>query len=208
VTSALVKKPIIELLADLEGAGVATPTRLNLKGEISYKRCEALARYIGGLRDATAWWMGDLFAYAKATYDDDHAYQLAEAFGRSPDRVSDYCYVSERVAAPERHPALSWTHHRAVAKLDPDEQRLWLDKAEDELWTASDLREQIKGSTRSRTGKETVGTATVGEVRPVPSELEKAARAVVRAANPDGNGFMLVPVDTWARFLSVLGMED
>lgn len=188
--------------AELIGAGALTPLGLRfdkIGKEVSYDRCEALAAFLGSLRDATAWGFGDLLAYVEAVYGENEMHQVAESTGRSPDRCADYLRVSNGVASKQRHPDLSWTHHRHVAKLAPDDQSYWLQQAHDQKWTSHELRENVMAS-RTPTKE---GGGSGGAV--VAVELEKAARALVRAGNPDGNGFILVPVDKWARFCSALG---
>lgn len=194
--------------SELIKSGVLTPTGLNTAklGDITYNRAEALAAFFGTLRDAAAWAIGDLLVYADAAYGADEIYQLGEATGREPPTVGRYMRVSARVGAQVRRRELSWTHHRVVAKFDsPDEQTRWLDKAVQKRWTAGELQEQISADSGPRAGNEQGGGGSGGAV--VVMELEKVARALVRAGNPDGNGFILVPVDAWARLLGVLGEE-
>lgn len=194
---------------ELIKAGALTPTglRLDKLGKtLTYNRCEALAAFLGSLRDSTAWALGDLLVYVEIAFGENEMHQLAESTGRSPEQLGQYMRVSAKVSAQQRNPALSWTHHRHVAKLAPDDQSYWLSKAEEKRWTSGELWEQVRTDSGSRTGNEG-GSEGGGSGSVVVEELEKAARAVWRAGNPDGNGFVLVPVDTWARFGSALGLE-
>lgn len=194
--------------SELIKQGVLTPTGLNMTklGEITYDRAESLAAFFGTLRDASAWAIGDLLVYAEAVYGVNEMAQIAESTGRAPDQVGRYMRVSGKVDRAQRRRELSWTHHRIVASLVPAEQTHWLDKAVQKRWTSGELQEQLSADSGPRAGNsEQGGGGSGGAV--VAMELETAARDLWRTGNPDGNGFILVPVDKWARLGAALGLE-
>ncbi len=57
-----------------------------------------------------------------------------------------YKYVSASVELSYRDDNLLWQHHRAVAPLEPEKQKYWLDKASELGWKVKDLRRAIKES--------------------------------------------------------------
>jgi hypothetical protein len=133
-------------VAVLEESGVVTtPTSLELPPDLSYDHYERIGGFLGRLRDATAWWIGDWLAFgANAPYS-EKAEQAAEATGRSPRTLTSYLHVAMYVHPSRRRQGLSWTHHRAVSMLPPKEQRSWLKRAEQQRWTSSELKAQIAG---------------------------------------------------------------
>jgi len=55
-----------------------------------------------------------------------------------------YARVASRVSRDRRNPELSWSHHRAVAPLEPSQQIEWLDRAQEKGWTKGELEDAIK----------------------------------------------------------------
>lgn len=56
---------------------------------------------------------------------------LAEATGFSEETIRNDGFVAERVESARRRAVLSWSHHREVLGLEPDNQDSSLDKAEE-----------------------------------------------------------------------------
>jgi len=138
VTTVAVREPL-DLLTRLEREGKATPTALILTDDLDFDSYEALGRYLGALRDATAWWIGDWLIFGEFVYGEKYA-QAVEATGRSKQTLKNYAWVASKVPASRRKATLSWSHHEAIAKLDPREQRTWLGRAEKQGWSIEELR--------------------------------------------------------------------
>jgi hypothetical protein len=120
-----------------------TPTALVLTDpNLPAERFETIGRYLGALRDGTAWWLGDWMNFGEGVYGES-AYQLAESAGRSPQTMKSYRWVADRVVRSRRREGLSWSHHQVVAALEPREQKRWLDRAEREALGRAELRELI-----------------------------------------------------------------
>jgi hypothetical protein len=58
--------------------------------------------------------------------------------------MREYLRVSEKVPRSIRREKLSWSHHRAVAALEPPEQKQWLRRAEDERLSHHQLRDALR----------------------------------------------------------------
>ena len=56
----------------------------------------------------------------------------------------DAGWVSRQIETSRRREVLSWSHHKEVAALEPDEQDEFLDKAIDEGWTRNELRTHVR----------------------------------------------------------------
>ena len=166
---------LIGPLAELESVEAFSPTGLDLsRVEMDYDRWEAVGRYLGRLRDATAWALGDWLRYGEATFGERYA-QGVEATGRSEQTLMNYRSVARAVPPSRRNAALSWSHHRAVVKLDPADQRQWLDRAEEGGWSVAELTDKLRalGSGSPHVGNEEL---------PRHLRIEEAARAVWRSS--------------------------
>lgn len=97
------------------------------------------------MRNAMPWWLGDLINMGEAKYGEKYA-QVVEVTGVPVEQLANYANVARKVSF--RNENLSWSHHKHVAPLEPSEQREWLDTAEAEGWTSSELRDHLKGARR------------------------------------------------------------
>jgi hypothetical protein len=175
VTAPARHSELLALVAALDDGGVLAPTSLTLSDpNPDYDRVQALARYLGALRDATAWWIGDLILYAETTFGEE-AYQLDGALGRSPDTLRRWAWVARAVPPVRRRTSLSFTHHEKVAKLSPAEQAAWLDRAEEGRWATDELGTELRAAAESA-AKELPPWKGKTTIRP---GLVVAARAVV-----------------------------
>lgn len=121
------------------------PTGLMLLGEPEWEEWEAFFKAFGRLGDVYRWVMGDALRKVEIQYG-EAAEQLTAMFPEYEyHRLRDYRYVSESVAFAVRTASLSWSHHRAVAKLHPRAQEFWLESAQREEWDARELSKKIRG---------------------------------------------------------------
>lgn len=136
---------LIEPLRALEQGGALTSTGLELSDpDLTYEQWAAIGRYLGALRDLTAWALGDWLLRGERTFDGWE--QAIEGTGRSEGTLRNYLYVSSRIARSRRRENLSFTHHREVAAMEPRDQVEWLEKAVAERWSSGTLRIAIRDS--------------------------------------------------------------
>lgn len=69
--------------------------------------------------------------------------ELEEITGLDRRTIQDYKTVSDRTSTV-RHADLGFSHHREVAKLEPEKQVEFLQKASDEKLSVRELREEIR----------------------------------------------------------------
>lgn len=117
---------------------VASPLGLDFREDIDYAEWQALAAHIATSLRCMAFAIGDWLVYGEKKFDsrkrqgrvDQSRYELAvRATGIDYAHLRNYAYVSRRVPLSLRNDRLSWDHHRAVAKLPPEDQGKWLDLA-------------------------------------------------------------------------------
>ena len=102
------------------------------------------------------WWLGDWWLYGERKYGEGAA-QAADV-GQDLHTLQNAAWVASRVEPSRRREDLSHSHHEAVAKLEPEEQDRWLDKAAGSGMNVHQLRAHIRadangGDTTSETVK-------------------------------------------------------
>ncbi len=134
----------LALLSDLEAAGAISVVGLHLSDpDLSYDRYEALCVLLGKMHEAVRFAIGDAILLGEQLYK-EQAYQAIEQMGLSETARREYVRVAERVPRSMRRQELSWSHHRAVATLEPSAQKQWLKKAADERMSHHALRDALR----------------------------------------------------------------
>lgn len=121
-----------------------TATEYKAPRRCTFAQWEADGVVIQQAARASYWWIGDWLRYGENRFGETSA-QAVDLTGLELSTVTAARWVSERVAPSRRLPSLSWSHHREVAALEPDEQTRWLVKAEEEGWNRQQLREAVHG---------------------------------------------------------------
>lgn len=134
----------LALLADLESAGAISIVGLHLADpDLPYDQYEALCVLLGKMHEAVRFAIGDCIILGEHLYRET-AYQAIEAMGLSVDARREYVRVAQQVPRSVRRKDLSWSHHRAVASMEPKDQRRWLKTASDGSLSHAELRDAIR----------------------------------------------------------------
>jgi N6-adenosine-specific RNA methylase IME4 len=136
----------------------ATPTALILPLGLSFEAWEGYGQTLGEIASAHQWWMGDWWRYGDQEYGERAAQAVDSRW--SFQTWADAGWVAGAIGTSRRREVLSWSVHREVAALGPDEQDEWLDRAEAESWGHKDLRSAIK---RSRVRVNGIGVLPPGK---------------------------------------------
>lgn len=99
---------------------------------------------LGGVHTATKWAIGDGLNYGEHEYGEKYS-QAAARLRVKPETLMDWAWVSRSVPISLRNEVLSFSHHRAVARLPEEQQRAWLRDAITHSWGANTLRAMIQG---------------------------------------------------------------
>ncbi len=121
--------------------GVLTPVSYQ-PGNLTFDEAATVWETLKTLHGGTMWWMGDFLNWAEGRFG-ELAAQLEDATGFAYQTQANAKSVASRVPARVRVESLSWTHHREVAALDPDEQRRLLSLADANGWTTRELHDEI-----------------------------------------------------------------
>ena len=125
-----------------------TPTGLKpLPAAWTWAEDVRFGRGLAGIGRALPWIIGDWILHMEQKYGERYA-QAVEEIGLAPHTAQNYTWVAERFRDhSRRRERLSFSHHEVVASLESVEQDRWLDQAEQEGWTRTQLREALgKGS--------------------------------------------------------------
>lgn len=140
----------LALLAKLEEAGALSSIGLHLSDpNLSYEAYEAIGFMLGRLHQSLRFAIGDWLLLGEQLFP-VLVYQAAEGLGMSEDGMREYLRVSEKVPRSARRKDLSWSHHRAVASLEPVKRNEWLKKASDEGMSHHMLRDELRNGAEPR----------------------------------------------------------
>jgi hypothetical protein len=130
------------------GHQLGIPGKLSTTGweppeDLSYEQWAGVVSTILAVHEASGFWFGDAIRYGKRRYGETYTQWLRDT-DYEPGSLRNMVYVSEKVELSFRNDNLSFTHHVAVAPLEPEKQREMLDRAEAEGLTVVALRSIIK----------------------------------------------------------------
>jgi hypothetical protein len=103
-------------------------------------------QFLLGIDSRFRWELGDALVAGEKLWGEGKAYSKAQEILRDYDRDSlrNIANVARSVPASFRNDALSFTHHKHVAPLDPEKQKYWLDRAFREHLSTGDLKRLIE----------------------------------------------------------------
>jgi hypothetical protein len=110
---------------------------------ISYEQLEAVGGLLGRMHQSLRFAIGDWLLLMESRFPEKFS-QGAEVLGISEEGMREYLRVSERVPRSVRKEKLSWSHHRAVAALEPKAQKEWLATAVTERLSHHQLRDRLR----------------------------------------------------------------
>lgn len=110
---------------------------------LPFEDFEHLCWMLGRFHEAVRFAIGDAIIAGEALYG-EAAYQAFEALNLSEDGRREYVRVAQAVPRARRRKDLSWSHHRAVAALEPAEQKEWLRRAAEEGLSHHALRDELR----------------------------------------------------------------
>ena len=127
-----------------------TDTGLLMPEGLPYDAWAELGSAIGRSRRVMTWALGDWLVFGEHAYGEKYA-QAADATGYDAGSLMNLSSVCSRVKREIRREGLSMEHHRAVAFLESDDEKVaWLDKAEKHGWGREELRARVKGEQPER----------------------------------------------------------
>lgn len=119
-----------------------TPMGLIVGWNPSFEQWEAVGEKLRQIERAVQFWIGDWLNYGEKRWGDKFA-QAIDEIGYTSGSLANMKWVSGRVDFSSRNDNLTYAHHVTVAPLPTEQQREWLDFAEQNDLSARKLRELI-----------------------------------------------------------------
>lgn len=100
------------------------------------------------LQTSTQWLIGDWLNFGIDRQWGETYKAVAEHFGYEVETLWTYASVCRSVESLTRIKDLSFSHHRAVAKLSTEDQRIWLEHARGNGWSSKQLGAELSRALR------------------------------------------------------------
>lgn len=129
---------VSEVTGDSAELGEISPLGWVPNDDLGYEDWERAMQGFFLVHRSLNWIIGDGLNFGERRYGEMYA-QAIECTGWAYQRLADAKWVAANVPLENRREALTWTHHRHVARLPGPAQGEWLDRAEEGAWTTADL---------------------------------------------------------------------
>jgi hypothetical protein len=126
-----------------------TPTGLKITGQPTYEQWEAVGYHLRYIDGAVKWWIGDWLNYGENRWGEKYS-QALESTEYEYQTLADAAWVAKQVDISLRNEKLSWSHHRMVAPLEPQDQQKILDTAVTEKLTVRETQELVRTHNRNK----------------------------------------------------------
>lgn len=130
----------------LDGAFRFTPRGVVIVGSPSLDSWLGAVRWTQTVINCDRLWLGDLLRFGEVTYGERYA-QAMDVTGLAYQTLANAAWVAGSVDVSRRRETLSFGHHAEVAALPAAEQVAWLDKAEADRLSVSELRAAVRSAT-------------------------------------------------------------
>lgn len=122
----------------------ASERGLVIRGKVDYETWYAYGAGLRRIESALQWVIGDWLNYGDKTYGETYAQAVDESQAKT---WQNYKWVSASVETSLRG-EVSWTHHKAIASLDPADQKRLLDEAVAKDLSVRELKELVRQAKR------------------------------------------------------------
>ena len=123
---------------------------LIIQENVTLEEWKQLGQGLKQVEGCVQFWIGDWARFGEkkgfmGKYTDSKVYdELEEITGLERKTLQNYKYVADSVESSLRKEDLSYKHHEEVAKLTPEKQVEFLNKAVDEKLSVRELREEVR----------------------------------------------------------------
>lgn len=139
-------------------------TGLSFDRPIPFEEWAAIGATLDTIERGVNWWIGDWVNYGERQYGEKYTQAIHET-GRKRQSIANLAWVAGQFTLSRRRDNLSWSHHEAVASLDPGTQDRLFDEAEVNGWSHREMREAAQ-----RTKKEIPQAGTQVRLEAPPRE--------------------------------------
>jgi len=133
-----------ETLALFVQANIVTDTALVLGGAgLHDDQFRGICKWLGAVRNWSAWAMGDAILYAESI-SDDLAAEIVEYLGRAKSTCGKYAWLANQYKPDQRVTDVSPTHHEYVATWPDAKRQAVLLKAQRENLSVEEFRGLVR----------------------------------------------------------------
>jgi len=115
--------------------------------EMSEHEWAAFGRRMSAIGRASQWWIGDWLRYGVERWGEKYV-RAARITGYDVASLRNMAWLAGEFDLSRRRDGLTWSHHAAVAGLEPEQRDVWLHRAESLRMSVSDLRSEIRAAQR------------------------------------------------------------
>ena len=117
---------------------------LTFSADTTLETAAELTRRLVTQQARLPWLIGDAFNQGEAMFGEAW-FAAFDGLDYELHTLTDFAWVATRIPRDRRRIDLSWSHHREVAALDPEDRDKYLEQAVSERWTRAELRAALKG---------------------------------------------------------------
>jgi hypothetical protein len=121
-----------------------TPVGLDIPDDVGPDEYAQLGRLLLDVGSRIQWLIGDWIVYGDHFQWGETYTSLADEFGYEVETLHTYAWVCRQVQISTRVEVLSFSHHRIVAKYEPQAQQRLLTMAVEQGWSAKEFPKHIR----------------------------------------------------------------
>lgn len=171
--------------------GHVTPVGWIAPAVMTYDEWEAYGLEIAQVNHSINWIIGDWLNAGEERFG-DMAAQAWDIFGFDYSKLSQLKWVSSRIMLTTRVVDISWTMHREVASLPPDEQEHWLNRAANFGWSSRQLKQEL---TAHKQQQIQASNGYHKPAEPANSDYDDGADYLAALWSADGDSGDVLPLD-------------
>ncbi|MEP7292289.1 MAG: hypothetical protein ABI835_10920 [Chloroflexota bacterium] len=114
------------------------PTHLDIPKNVSSQEWQDLGYRLKHIETSLSWVIGDWAYYANSIWKFSYE-TIAEHYGYETSTLMTYASIARNIPTLIRNQGLSFSHHRLVTKLPPEQQKMWLNAAVENGWTLNQM---------------------------------------------------------------------
>jgi hypothetical protein len=110
---------------------------------ISFSNWERTWAAVGGVRESSKWWQGDLLLVGEAKYKEKYS-QALDQTSSEYGTLRNIAYVAGKFSPERRRPELTWSHHQAAAGVPAEVADNILGQAAEGDWGVAQVRMAVR----------------------------------------------------------------
>lgn len=174
--------------------GKVTDKGLSFDKDIPFEKWEEITRTAAAMYEGTLvhhvramFLLGDALDFGEKAFGEAHAQaidQTRQLMRLHAKTVENAAWIARSVPPENRREELSFAHHEVVAKLEPPEQKTWLDKAEAEALTVAALKKEVRAAHPSTRTPGNGKTKKAKGDKVTPAEAKEACDSLIAFFSP------------------------